>query len=236
MSSDPKWLTRGLDRLVDLSHRRPLALVAVFLALGAGATAISAQLQFRGDFIELLPASSQEVKDLRFVEQRAGGGGYLVTRVTQGTPEQRRAFARAFAEAMEANRKDLVRYVEYRFDIAFFRERALLLLPTDKLAALERDVGERMLYEKKIANPLYVDLGEETPPTPFDQLEKKYASDAPSSEYTESKDGQELYLHVKPTGLAGDLDFNRRLVAAARAEADAVLKSMPELKVGTVAN
>ncbi len=211
---------------VELSVRRPWAIVAGCLLLGAVAAALAARLEFKGDFVELLPARSPEVQDLRFVEERAGGGGYLVVQVKGATREQRRAFGAAYARRLERE-PELVRYVESRFDFEFFKERALLMLTTAKLEALHAELKARVLWEKKLANPLYVDLGEETPPLDFEALKKKYAADAPQGEWVESQDGRELYLYVKPAQLAGDLDFNRRLVGRARAVAAEVGAGFP---------
>jgi predicted RND superfamily exporter protein len=228
--TDDTRLAHLLKRLVDVSFRRPWLLVAIFVLVGAGAAYKSSQLGFRGDFIELLPESSAEVKDLRFVEARAGGGGYLVTQVTGGTPERRRAFANAFAPKMEES-KELVRYVEYRFDIGFFRSRALLLLPTEKLKALTQDLDQRIQFETVSANPLYVKLTDDPDPPTFAEIEKKYGDDAPKGEYVESQKGDELYMYVKPTGVSANVDFDRKLYAAARQTADQVLKDFGDLKV-----
>lgn len=223
-------LTRLLRSLVRASFHSPWLVILALGVVGLGAGYTASKLAFRGDFIELLPESSDEVKDLRFVEARAGGGGYLVTQVLGGTAEQRRSFAAAVAPKLEEQR-DLIRYVEYRFDMEFFRSRALLLLKTPQLTSLEGDLKERITWEKKHANPLFVDLLDEAPPADFDAIATKYGSEAPSGEFVESKDGKELYLYVKPTGLAGDLDFNRKLVAAARGVADATLAAYPGLTV-----
>lgn len=230
MSSPDSVTARVLDRLVAFSYRRPFVVLALFLVVGGAAGWVSSTLPFKGDFIELLPQGSQEVKDLRFVEAKAGGGGYLVVQIKGGDRGQRRALGAKLTERLE-KRTDLIRFVEYRFDIDFFQKRGLLLLPPEKLEALEKDVGARIDYERKHANPLVVDLLDEEPPTPFDQLAKKYGSDAPQTEYVESQDGSELYLHVKPTGLPADLDYNRKLVRAAREDADAVLPGFPGVQV-----
>lgn len=222
-------LRSALTRLVDVSVHRPWLPLAVAGVVAVVAAAMASRLEFRGDFIELLPDKAPEVQDLRFVEKKAGGGGYLVVQVVGGDRTTRRAFANAFAPRLERE-TDVVRYVEYRFDVQFFRDRGLLLLPPEKLASLRDDLTRRIQYEKAIANPLYVDLEEEAPPLDFAQIEKKYAGDAPSSEYLESKDGAELYLYVKPTQLAGDLDFNKKLIARAKAVSQEVLARFPGLK------
>ncbi|MCC6334163.1 MAG: MMPL family transporter [Myxococcales bacterium] len=223
-------LRSALTRLVEVSVTRPWVPLALAGLVGAAALGMSSRLEFRGDFIELLPAKAPEVQDMRFVEKKAGGGGYLVVQVTGGDQKTRRAFADAFAPRFEKE-ADLVRYVEYHFDVQFFRDRGLLVLPPDRLAALRDDLQKRIRYEKAIANPLYVDLGEEEPPLDFTQIEKKYSGDAPASEYVESQDGQELYLYVKPTQLAGDLDFNKKLIARAKVVSQEELAAFPGLKI-----
>ncbi|MBL9037583.1 MAG: MMPL family transporter [Archangium sp.] len=228
MASDDTRLSKLVSAYVDFSFRTPWLVVAAFVAIGAAAAGLASTLEFRGDFIELLPEQSDEVKDLRFVEQRAGGGGYLVVQVRGLTREARREFGAAYAKALEAH-PELVRYVESRFDIDFFRRRALWLLTAQQLSSLRGDVEARVTYEKAIANPLYVDLGEEAPPADFAAIEKKYGNDAPQSEFLESHDGDELYLYVKPAQLAADLDFNRKLVATARE----VAKQVPGFTVDT---
>lgn len=215
---------------MHLSFKQPWLVIVGVVAVGVAAGWVSSKLPFRGDFIELLPENSDEVKDLRFVEQRAGGGGYLVVQVTGGDPANRQQFANELAPKLESLTQ-FVRYVEYRFDIGFFQSRALLLLPAERLDELRGDLAARIQYEKKKANPLFVDLLEDQTPPTFDAIEKKYASDAPKSEYVESQNGQELYLYVKPTGLAADLDFNRRLVQAAQGAVDTLQPRYPNLQV-----
>ena len=154
-------MKRVLDWLVSVSSRHPWRFVAISVVVALVASAMSAQLGFRGDFTELLPKTTSEVKDLKEIEDRAGGTGYLMVQVLGDTQESRRAFAKDAAAAIEA-KKDVVRFVEWRFDTEFLAKRALLLLDTKTLQDLKTDFGARVDYEKKIANPLYVDLGEET--------------------------------------------------------------------------
>ncbi|HZI03610.1 MAG TPA: MMPL family transporter, partial [Archangium sp.] len=140
---------------------------------------------------------------------KAGGDGYLVVRAQGLKPEELRAFSSALVGKLEALPE--VRYVEHHFDVGFFQERGLLLLPTEKLAALRQDVDARLRYEKQqaIAEDL---LGGEDAPPDFDAIVKKYSPDAPMREYLGSEDGTESYLMVKPGGTAGDIVFAQKLV------------------------
>ena len=205
-------MTRALDWLVSASAKHPWRVLVLALICAAVAGTLSSRLGFRGDFTELLPDSTAEVKDLKEIEDRAGGTGYLVIQVTGGTREERRAFA-AEAAAVIETKKDVVRFVEWKFDTQFVAKRALLLLNTEKLESLKNDLAARIDWEKKIANPLYVDLGEETPPIDFEAIEKKYAPQTTQGDYLESKKGDELYLLVKATSTPANLDFNRKLIA-----------------------
>jgi uncharacterized protein len=208
-------MKRVLDWLVSVSLRHPWRIVAISVLVAIVAGGMSAQLGFRGDFTELLPKSTSEVKDLKEIEDRAGGTGYLMVQVLGETRDSRRAFAKEAAEAIEA-RKDVVRFVEWRFDTEFLARRALLLLETEKLKGLKDDLAKRIEYEKKIANPLYVDLGEEEVPADFKDIEKKYSPPNSQGNFLESKDGDELYLLIKATSTPADLDFNRKLIAAVK--------------------
>ncbi|MFL5318835.1 MAG: efflux RND transporter permease subunit [Myxococcaceae bacterium] len=213
-----------IRRFVELSFRKPFAVLLVFLALGGASFYLASSLGLRLSFLELLPDNAREVQDLNLVSKKAGGDGYLVVQAKGPNPEVLQAYAKALAPELE--KLPDVRYVEYHYDIGFFRDRALLLLPADKLKSLREDIQARIQFEKKKANPLYVDLADEEPLT-FQQIEKKYGSDIPQSEYLGSKDGKELYLFVKPAGLAGDLRFAQNLLDHTAAVAENVQKNFP---------
>lgn len=200
-----------LTRLVNFSFARPALVFLVLLTVGGACAFIASKLGFRGDFIELLPDSTREVQDLKIVQEMAGGGGYFVVRVRGASKESRRVYATTLAAKLEQE-KELVSYVEYHFDASFFSTRALWLLSAEKLNALADDVDARITWEKQRALPGFVDLLGEAPPPTLEELEKKYGSQARTSEYIEGRTAPELYMFVKPTKQAGDLDFNRQIL------------------------
>ncbi len=190
---------------------------------------MASRLEFRGSFVELLPQEAREVQDLTRVAQKAGGDGYLVVRAQGLKPEALRTFADTLAKKLETLPE--VRYVEHRFDVGFFQDRGLLLLPTEKLGALRQDVDARLRYEKQKANPLFVDLEAGEEPADFEQIVKKYSPEAPMREYLGSTDGSEVYLMVKPGGTAGDLVFAQQLVDDVKRVADEVAQGSPGVKL-----
>ncbi|MET0405925.1 MAG: MMPL family transporter, partial [Cystobacter sp.] len=201
------------------------ALLVALLAAG-----FAARLGFHGSFVELLPSHTVEVSDLEAVSQKAGGDGYLVLRAQGAAPEELRRFAHALAPRLETLEE--VRYVEYRYDTAFFSDRALLLLPAPKLQALREDLQEVLKQHKRAANPLYVDLEEEEPKPPlsFEEIARRHAPNLGVSEYLSSPDGRELYLFVKPSGVAGDLVFAQRLVSRVKETSAEVARGFPGVK------
>ena len=219
-----------LTRLANFSFSRPVLVVMVLLTIGGTFAFIASRLGFRGDFIELLPDSTREVQDLKVVQEMAGGGGYFVVRVRGDSKETRRAYAAALATKLEAQ-KELVSYVEYHFDASFFSTRALWLLSSDKLKALGEDVDARITWEKQRALPGFVDLLEEAPPPTLEEIEKKYASQARQSEYIEGRTAPELYMFVKPTKQAGDLDFNRQILGKVTEVTTSMAAQFPQISV-----
>lgn len=201
-----------LTRLVTFSFTRPAIVFAGLLVIGGAFALIASRLGFRGDFIELLPERTREVQDLKIVQDMAGGGGYFVIRVRGDSKEGRRRYAATLAQRLEAQ-KDLVSYVEYHFDASFFTSRALWLLPADALKSLADDVDARITWEKQRALPGFVDLLDEAPPPTLEEIEQKYGSKGRQSEFIEGRTAPELYMFVKPTTHAADLDFNRRILA-----------------------
>jgi predicted RND superfamily exporter protein len=219
-----------LTRLVNFSFTRPVLVFMVLLTLGGTFAFIASRLGFRGDFIELLPDSTREVQDLKIVQELAGGGGYFVIRVRGDSKEGRRSYATALAARLE-QQKEIVSYVDYHFDASFFSSRALWLLSAEKLEALVRDVDARITWEKQRALPGFVDLLGETPPPTLAELEKKYGSQARTSEYIEGRTAPELYMFVKPTKQAGDLDFNRQIVSKITDVSASMKTSFPAIEV-----
>ncbi|HEX8435469.1 efflux RND transporter permease subunit [Archangium sp.] len=213
-----------MERFAWLSYRKPGRVLACVLAVTLLAGLLASRLVFQGSFVELLPAHTQEVRELAAVSHKAGGDGYLVLRARGASPETLRGFAQALAPRLEALEE--VRYVEFRYDTRFFEDRALLLLSAEQLRALREDLEGVLRAEKLKANPLYVSL-EDTPPPSFEEIARRHAPRAMVREYLSSADGGELYLFVKPAGLAGDLVFARQLLTRVQAASAEVAQGFP---------
>ncbi|RKH89123.1 hypothetical protein D7Y21_11965 [Corallococcus sp. AB045] len=191
---------------------RPWQVLLAVALVTAAAGFFASRLEFRGSFVELLPEGAPEVRDLTRVSEKAGGDGYLVIMAKGTAPEALKAYATEFQKRLEA--LPMVRYVEHHYDVAFFRRHGLLLLPTAEVASLRQDLEARIRYEKERASPLFVDLETEEAPPTFEEIAKKHTPDTTAlPETLANKEGTEVYLMIKPSGTAGDLEFARNFVA-----------------------
>jgi uncharacterized protein len=225
---------RWFERFLQMAVARPLWVVALFAALGLGGALLAARLEFRGSFVELLPAGAREVQDLTRVSQKAGGDGYLVLRAQGAAPETLRAYAQELQGRLE--RLPQVRYVEHHFDVGFFLRNGLLLMPAERLRALHDELEARVRYERQQLNPLYVELEQKEPPLTFEELQRKYLPESPVKEDLTSADGTEVYLFIKPAGTAADLGFARQFVDEAKAVAAEVAQGYPGVAVDATGN
>lgn len=204
---------RWFEGFIRTAMSRPWQVLLVVGLITVAAGLFASRLEFRGSFVELLPQGAPEVRDLTRVSEKAGGDGYLVVMAKGGTPEALKTYATEYQRRLEALPE--VRYVEHHYDVAFFRRHGLLLLPTEQVAALRKDLETRVQYEKERASPLFVDLGAEAPPPDFDEIARKHTPATALQETLANSEGTEVYLMIKPSGTAGDLDFARRFVATA---------------------
>ena len=202
---------RWFEGFIQAAMSRPWQVLLAVALVTVAAGFFASRLEFRGSFVELLPEGAPEVRDLTRVSEKAGGDGYLVIMAKGVAPEALKAYATEFQRRLEA--LPTVRYVEHHYDVAFFRRHGLLLLPTAEVASLRQDLEARVRYERERASPLFVDLGTEEAPPTFEEIAKKHTPDTALPETLANKEGTEVYLMIKPSGTAGDLEFARNFVA-----------------------
>ncbi|WP_436627691.1 efflux RND transporter permease subunit [Corallococcus exiguus] len=202
---------RWFEGFIQAAMSRPWQVLLAVALVTVAAGFFASRLEFRGSFVELLPEGAPEVRDLTRVSEKAGGDGYLVIMAKGAAPEALKAYATEFQRRLEA--LPTVRYVEHHYDVAFFRRHGLLLLPTAEVASLRQDLEARVRYERERASPLFVDLGTEEAPPTFEEIAKKHTPDTALPETLANKEGTEVYLMIKPSGTAGDLEFARNFVA-----------------------
>lgn len=203
------------SRILGVISRHFLAITLVFAALTAASVHFASKLTFESSFEALLPRSFPSVMALDEITEEFGGTGYLVLDVESDDLDKAKEFCAALVSRLE--KLPEVRYVSWRQPRQYFEDRKLLYLDLGDLREIRRRIAKKITFEKQRANPLFIDLLDEKYELDFSDIEKKYEGEEIFRDYYVSADGRELILLVKPSGLAGDLEFSRRLIKVARA-------------------
>lgn len=233
-SSPPGAVRRLLARLGQLSARRPGVATLCVLALSALALPGAGRLRLDTDLARLLPERFQSVQDLAVLEARAGAVGYVVVVLEGGDAEARRAHARHLAPRIEA--LPAIRYVDVERPIAWFEAHAPYFLAIDDLQTIAQRLEARAAYEKRINNPMYLDLEESAPPSiDFSDIEARYTGgDGGLSWLARQTDpfyeapGM-LALFARPAQRATDVGFAEQVTRAVQAVVDAEASAAPAL-------
>lgn len=160
-SDTPSFIIdRVLVRLARLGVRRAwTVLVATLVVLGLAAGAAS-RLEFREDFLELLPSESVGARLLRAAMRRMGGGSATLFVVVESPdPEANRRLVDALEPRLRALPPALVRTVEHGPEEArrFFWQRRWLYAEEADLA----EVACELARARRRAVPGFVDLDDE---------------------------------------------------------------------------
>jgi uncharacterized protein len=220
-------LRSALGRVALACYRHALVATALVLVLAGLGTWSATRLVLDPDVTQLLPPGTPSVVEVERLRARFGGVGYVVLLVDGGSAEARRAYADAVAP--ELARLETVKFVDEKLPREFFEKRALYFAEPADLAELDRRLEARRRWEVEHS---LVDLEDSTPPSiDVSDLEAKYRARAESageskervSAYHEDPEGRKLAIFVRPTELASDLDFSKRVVA----DVEAVLERVP---------
>jgi predicted RND superfamily exporter protein len=211
-----------IKRAIDFITRHFVGVTLVYAALAAVSIYFSYNLGFESDFESLLPRSFESVKSLDDITKEFGGTGYLVIVVESDDLPKSKEFSAALVKKLE--KLPEVRYITWRQPKQYFDDRRLLYMDMPDLQEVRARIKDKITFEKQQANPLFIDVLDSEYKLDFSDIEKKYEGNDVFRDYYVSKDGRELVLLVKPTGLAGNLGFSRKLVKEAQ---DAVAQVNP---------
>ncbi len=236
-----RWMVR-VERTVGAvaayNHRRPALALLLAVVLAAAGGFFARNLRLNANLVDLLPNSFESVQDLHALEQRFGALGWVAVVGEGGNAESLERFANDLSPKLEA--LPGIRFVEAKRPSAFFRDRALYFLSEDDLKEVSRRLEARIQWEKQRANPLYVDLLDEGPPSlDFSDLEKKYGGSAGQrlsnneGDYYLDPDARRVVLLAKPDTTSADLGYSRRIIGEVRGLLDAqdLSKYGPDFRV-----
>jgi predicted RND superfamily exporter protein len=235
---------RTLLRIERFSREHFKLVIWSSLILFAASTWIGSRIKIESDVLNLVPRGNRQVDMFREALHEFGSIDYLIVLLEAGKdegPDEIEDFADLFAEKLRL-REGLVESVEYRFQpdakfMKLFSENALLFLPPDQLPKIAEKLSDgairRQIRENKVAlssptasiaeglllrdplglMPLFVDR----------LLAHRGALKVDLSDgYYLAQDNRTLIMLVKPSHPSQDLAFSRKLIAAAREDAESV--------------
>ncbi len=222
--ADDTWMHRLEKRLGALAvsaHKRPFVGLGIALFLTAVGGVLSLRLEVVADLEKLLPRSFQSVKDLDPLKERFGGIGHLIFVGENADPEQLKQFATDIAPLLLTDLPE-IQYVDFKPTASFFKPRSLYYLEVDDLEEIARRIKEYEKYQRRMANPMFVKLDDEEPPSlDMSDIEKKYGkrsdqrlATAGSDFYLDSEK-QLVFLFAKPSVSSSNLEYMNSLLIAA---------------------
>jgi predicted RND superfamily exporter protein len=220
-----------LERTVRFYAERARLVLTIATVVTVIAAAIAVQLRLDADLERLLPESAPSVQGLEQLEESYGIIG-RVNIVLMG--EQADDLRAAAEEAGEiAAKVDGVERVEVRRPNEFFQEHRLLYIEYEDLEEVSGRIEKRLKYEKKQANPLFVDVGDSEPPeVDLSDIEEKY-DEFQQGDYYCKEDGTMCVVFVFPEFSAGDLQRSEELLSTLRSRvSDGLQADHPGVDVG----
>ena len=236
---------RHWDRYAALSIRRPAVLALAGLALFVASVPGAARLygDLRTDLRELLPQGAPSAVALGELEQRIGGLSHLEIVVRTENMKAGERFVDVLAPRLQQLPKSLVAQVKWKVDDerAFFDAHGALYASVGDLRAVDEAIAKHVGQAKRSANPLAVNLLDESsdpataaskdapePPDPqleeaVDRIKDAFARlDRFPDGYLAGENGHTFVILITPPGAAVSLADDQAIDRAVKSEVDAL--------------
>ena len=212
--------------LARATYRHYVAIIVISTLLTAFCSTYVYQLvrRLETDIAALIPKDYDSVRTLEDIKERVGGVGSLIVLVECSDSERSETFAEDLATKLRGDSyRDYVNYVDYKRDIDFFKDRALLYMDLEDLEEIQFRVEDRVRQEKAKLSPLYISLddGEAGDVLDFSDIEKKYRENGDAEQrYYVNPTNTILALEVMGAGTVSNVGFTKAMYSAVRQAVD----------------
>jgi len=166
--------TRALQ-YARLSERRPWLLLGIYLLISIGCVVVTRYfMEIRTDLESLLPQGSPSVVALEQSRARTGSTDQYVIAATSPDPAANVQFIKDATAELKTWKE--TQSVQIDRDPSFFADHALLYLPKQDLEKLRDKLAEEIKWQKKLINPMFVDLRTEEEKVADDHERRKKCS------------------------------------------------------------
>ena len=220
-------------KLAEIQTRRAGSIVLAAYLLGAAAIPWVMDLGLDSRFEALLPTDKPSVRDLEQLGDRIGGLQTLVVAIQSDDLEAMQRFTRDLAPALEALDPEIVRNVEWTVEPfeRFVTQHRHFYADLDDLEYARDALEERIEFERADANPFFVRLDDEEPPSLDEVVERFQPKVAEGREQLEQYPGgffvhpdrDLLVMFVRVNLKGGDVEntaWLRQAIRSAAADLD----------------
>lgn len=186
------------DSLSDLQVRRAWWFIAIATLLSAFSVPLVGQLGLNSAWTALLPDDKISVRDLEKVKDRVGGLSTLTVAIQSKDLAAMQRLARDLVPRLQALPTKSVRAVDWNVGAYehFVEKHRHLYGDLDELRDIRDGLQDRLDYEKRVANPFYVDL-EGGPPEALDATVKRIEARAAAGRGKLKRFPDGFYVHPK---------------------------------------
>lgn len=233
------WLAKGIVRRAGTI----LMVTAVLVVLAA---MLASKLRIDQELRRLLPTDFPSVTRLDALSARIGHQSDLYVTIRSPSREANIAYGEALAGELAT--RDDVRFVQFRRDLGFFEDRALLYANLADVVDLRRKVIHRIRQD--VRKRAYGDFGGDAAASgsaapdgeasaaslgvDVDAMRETYGVRETSSEFMEADEGRLMVVKIRPLRPSTDVAFARRLSEEVLASAQALEPTAfhPEMVLG----
>ena len=203
-----------MEKLIATCGRHARLILAAWCLLAAVSGVAASQLRLNSDLERLLPEQARSVRNLERLGEVYGQQLDRLTLLIEGDdPEQNLALVESLSRSLEELPGVIT--VEWRRPTEFFVDNRLLYMDLQDAESIAEKMTKRLRWERKVANPFYVSLGnDEAPEIDFSDIEQKYR---------ERLGGEEYLTNEARTGFAVSLELDHpsdQIDATARFDAE----------------
>ncbi len=219
------WVTNNL---------RIAAFVALAVLAPCGLLAGRYFMDVHAGLDELLPDNAPSARALREIHARVGGVANLFVIAMSDAPDINRRFITELGQRLRAREIPQARSIQdnVRTERQWLRDHAALLIPSERFDPLMAKVDAAIRASRDAANPLFVDLSDETPAQAWDRVSadldrESLAHDRFPNGYMETPDGHDVVLAITLRGSDVDVGPSQALLTAVRTEAHDLQRAYP---------
>ncbi|HLD73642.1 MAG TPA: MMPL family transporter [Bdellovibrionota bacterium] len=209
------------DALARFNEKYYIIIIFVTLGITGLCLLTTKKIKIDTNLASLLPREYKSVQNLDRVIEKLGGLGDFTLLIENESLEVRKEFVRELAKTVETHPS--IRYVDYEYEKSYFQDHLLLYIDLEDIKTIRKRLKEKIKFEKRAANPFFVNIFNQRVDLDFSDLEDKYSRrfnvkkgfkrEEQADGYFVNPGGKTIAVIVKPHGSESDIGSARKIYA-----------------------